>query len=511
MYSPPPTTQIDLDQDVLVEDVVRDDNTDTLPVVTDEQGHPVPIEEKQVLVLNKHSPIKNMLIMLSLSFGGLHLGYYIAIFNPMSGPLFTDIYKLDEDTRLNVAGNIFMIFNLGGLCGSFVSGKLMELVGRRWCIFLIDILSILVILMYSMESIYILQLTRFLSGFVGCCTVMNSAVVMQEILPKEISGVGNSMISAVKTTSVFVAYIQQNLFSRETLVKHWRIFMCWPLILTLLRTIVFMSIVRTRTAKAYIAKHYGSPDMRSDLKYILSATHRESRLSLLVDECIKTHEMHATNHGKTGGYSRLFGQSTRRRLGAACLIAIAEQLSGMPVFALYSTDLFNKISNNGKEVTFSIAVAKVFGGIIAIFAIKYYGRKINIMAGTIMQCLCLLAIGISIEMDNTLIPYAAVFIFVIFYATGLGANFYVYAAEILDPLGVSIAGTVLGAVSAIVSKGTPYLFKYAGEQGTITAFAVGCLVCFVLLDYFIIETKGKGERQIVGEFLHKKYRFLDFS
>ena len=64
MYSPPPTTQIDLDQEVLVEDVIRDDNTDTLPVVTDEQGHPVPIEEKQVLVLNKHSPIKNMLIIL---------------------------------------------------------------------------------------------------------------------------------------------------------------------------------------------------------------------------------------------------------------------------------------------------------------------------------------------------------------------------------------------------------------------------------------------------------------
>mgnify|MGYP002142512415 CR=1 FL=1 len=362
-----------------------------------------------------------------------------------------------------------------------------------------------------MESIYILQLTRFLSGFVGCCTVMNSAVVMQEVLPKEISGVGNSMISAVKTTSVFVAYIQQNLFSRETLVKHWRIFMCWPLILTFLRTIVFMSIVRTRTAKAYIAKHYGSPDMRSDLKYILSATHRESRLSLLVDECIKTHEMHSTNHGKSGGYSRLFGQSTRKRLGAACLIAIAEQLSGMPVFALYSTDLFNKISNNGKEVTFSIAIAKVVGGVLGIFSIKYFGRKINMHVGAIVQCICVLLIGISIELGNTLIPYAAVFLFIVFYSTGLGACFYVYAAEVLDPEAASVAGAALGTIGAIMAKAVPILIKLLGESGVMCFFGCTCLFSIFLLDYFIIETKGKIERTIYMEFLHKKYRFLDFS
>ena len=101
-----------------------------------------------------------------------------------------------------------MIFAIGGLLGAVISGKLLESIGRRWTIVLIDLLAICVICCYTLKSIPVLYVIRLFSGIVAGCGALCSAVVMKELLPKTISPMGNSLSASMITTFVFVGYIQ---------------------------------------------------------------------------------------------------------------------------------------------------------------------------------------------------------------------------------------------------------------------------------------------------------------
>ena len=71
----------------------------------------------------------------------------------------------------------------------------------------------------------------------------------------------------------------------------------------------------------------------------------------------------------------------RRRFLLGLSIVLAQQLSGVTFFAIYSNDLFNRLSGKGKQATLAIAIAKVVGGGLAVVFMKNFGRKFNCLLG----------------------------------------------------------------------------------------------------------------------------------
>ena len=183
----------------------------------------------------------------------------------------------------------------------------------------------------------------------------------------------------------------------------------------------------------------------------------------------------------------------------------------MPIFALYSTDIFDKISGDGKEVTFFIGIAKVMGGVFGVFFIRCFGRKFNVVFGILIQTLCLATIGFAVETGNTFLPYPIAFLFTFAYGVGVGANFLVYAAEVLNPISASFAGTLVALSSAVLSKLIPLIFLQLSLTGLMFIFTIICLVMVLLIDCFVIETKGKKDAQVIEEFKTRRYRLFDFK
>ena len=453
---------------------------------------------------------RNILIIATVSTGGIFMGYYMTILNSMADPLFVGVYGMSIDEKSSTAGDANMLFSIGCLIGALITGKISESIGRRKFTIILDVSMVAVSLMYLIKDIYVFYFARFLSGIVSLagyslCTILNA-----EILPRKLATMGNAIAQLVLLSSVFLSYIQQNLFSRQFLIDNWRYVMTWLVIVFTIKLIAFPFIVRIDTAKYYISKNSEAPDLDERLRELFLYTHRESEIPEAISQCkiiyAREKEIRSGNATKI-----LTAKTIRKRLIAGILVGQAQQLSGQPYLGFYSTDLFNRISGNGKQVTFYLAIAKVVGGLTAVFAIKFIGRKKNLLGGILGQGISLAMMVTSVMTGIPIFSYVAAFSFMSAFAVGVGGSFYVFLNEILPPIGVSVSGTLLWLSNSIVSKVLPIAAKAFGDEALLIFYSACCFVLFFILDYFIIETRGKSEKQILDEYETKPYRPLDFS
>ena len=70
---------------------------------------------------------------------------------------------------------------------------------------------------------------------------------------------------------------------------------------------------------------------------------------------------------------------------AALIVNIGSQFSGINYLIFYSTSILNKVSGNGREITFIMGVVKAITGLIGTKAIQRFGRKPLIAYGVLAQ------------------------------------------------------------------------------------------------------------------------------
>ena len=462
-------------------------------------------ETRMAVIMNK-----NYLRIGSLALYGIMFGYYLTIFNPLGDPLFKDVYKLHPSEAKDILGNVNMLFSIGAVFSVMTSGLIAEKIGRRRLIIVFDVLNLIIIAMYWVKDLKVLQVARFATGWTAAGSGMISAILITELMPKKLSGVANSLLFATMTSFIFVAYIQQNIFSRQQIIERWQVILCWPAIPLAIKAVVFPILVKTESPKFYIKENPEHPELKQSLIDIYSSTHRETQVEKVADMTIKVFQEQSAA-GKSPGLLALFSPPFRRRLISGIVEAIAWQASGIGYFVIYSTDLFNRISGKGKQITFVIAVTKVFGGVFAVIFMKTFGRKFNLMVGTFIQGVSISLILFSISVEIPILSYIGVVVYMVAFAIGHGGAFQAYITEILPPKGASLCNTLTWIVNAVIVKILPKLADAYGDEAIMFGFAILCFIILFLLDLTCIETKDKSEDQVIQDFKNKPYRFMDFS
>ena len=458
--------------------------------------------------ITDRKPVKRLLLLLAL--GGIPFGYYLAILNPLGGPLFFDVYKMTPDEELTAHSTANMLFSLGAMLGVLFCGKAADHYGRRKMIIVYDISTIVCVLLHVVKNIYVFYFGRLLIGVIASGSSAVVSIVMAEIMPKRISGVGAAFYLTIATSFVFLSYIQQNIFSKETLVEHWRIIFAWPLLFILPKAILTPMVMRTDTPKYYMAKHSEDEDLKDQLSAIFSITHQQVEIDARVEEVIRLYHA-SSSKGKAMGFADLFQWDIFSRVIASLSIGVTQQLSGVGFVTLYSTDLFNRIDGSGKEATLFVAFAKASGGIISLWFMRNYGRKLNMMYGNFMQGISLICLILASGAELNIISYISVFFFAIGFAIGTGSAFYCYCAETLPPVGVSAVVATTWFLNAMVGRFAPVVAKLIGDVPLLTTFAVSCIVSVFVLDFALVETKDKSEEEIIYAFKNKEHKLLDLE
>ena len=452
---------------------------------------------------------KNYCRIILLSLKSLTYGYYTAIFNPIGDIVLRNVYGLDDDGVKQYLGNINMFFSLGGFFSVLVSGPLSERFGRRRLILTYDILNLVVIALYAIQNLYVLQAVRFCSGWICAGTGLVSYVYITESLPKKLSGVANTFLYAVTAASIFLAYMQQQIFTKEQIVEKWRLILCWVFVPALLKALFLPVLFRYDSPKFFIQYHHGRPDLKEKLHEIYRETYRDTQVHTISEQTIQVFR-EQQQASEPDSYTLLFTPLVRRRFATAILVALCEEMNGMNYFAMYSNDLFNRLNGTGKQMTLVIAIAKIVAGAVAVVFMKCFGRKKNLTFAPLVQCLALLMVIVSIRQVVPVLAYVGLVFFMLCYAIGFGGSTAAYITEILPPKGTSIALSFVWLFGAGQGKVLPLLASSLGDEALLGAFAVCCMVIFCLMGVFLIETKDKPESKVVEDFKTRGFRFLDF-
>ncbi|KAI1748583.1 sugar transporter-domain-containing protein [Xylaria castorea] len=226
-------------------------------------------------------------------------------------------------------------------------------------------------------------------------------------------------------------------------------------------------------------------------------------------------------------YKQLF---TRRRLRNALvsssMVALAQQLCGINVFAFYSGPLFTGLLHDKtNEPLFPLVYSLVFGvvnfvfGLPAIRTIDTLGRRKWLVLTLPLMCLFMTAAALS-----TLIPESKtrggivalfIFLFAIAYSPGMGPVPFTLASESF-PLSHREAGCAFAIATNLGFAGLLSIFFpsiYAGlhDGGTLGLFAGLNLVAFALVFLLVEETKLRSLEDLDGIFDVKKRTFTRYQ
>lgn len=464
--------------------------------------------------MNKVSK-RNIMKVFLLAMHGINFGYFLVIFNPLGEPLLTAVYSLSEKEAKKEIGNINMAFSLGAFFATLLSGMIAEKIGRRRLVIIYDVLCVVVIALYWIKDRYLLLGVRFMNGFIAAGSQIISAIILTELLPRKVSGVANTTLYSTLVFFGCAAYIQPKIFDRSGMIENWRYILTWPIIPMAIKAILIPFFFTKDSPKFFMKTTVDTnpEETRERMKSIFRDTYRESQVTEITDLTMTVVEKEQKSGSGPWGTIRglLVADENRRRITTGFVISIGQQLTGYSYLNLYSTDLFNRLFGNGKDVTFMMALAKVAAGIIAVITMKTFSRKTNLMFGTLFQAFTFYFILMAAYFKIPLMGTIAAMAHLVFFGIALGGVMKAYLTEILPPIGVSITASSAWLSQAAIGKLIPLLEPVVGDEVLLTGFCLSGMMLFFLFDWRLVETKDKHEAVVLDEFQNKPYRFMDFS
>lgn len=454
---------------------------------------------------------KNYLLALTLSSGGFFFGYYIGILNPIGDLMLKQVYNKTEKSEMDsLNGLMNNLFSLGALAGVILAGFIADKFGRRAGLYFGDIMALLSVALYYLQTIPTLLSARFASGCTSGLYVSMAAIVISELVPNKVAGFSNAAGYSVLTLAILLSYLVPFFFDESTLVNHCRLFLIFPVFIPIYKLIMTPMLLTTETPKFIFSNEPDANRAKEKITEAYANIYAAESLDAVVEESINSLEKQSSE-GKPD-LMAMFSPRYRARLISGCFVSFAQQVSGINFLIFYSTQLFEASGKDtARNMTAVIGASNFFGSFIALFAISRFGRKFNIVWGSLFQGIGFLLLFIGFKGDIFIVEAIAVVIYVVFFAVGLGGTQMAYISEILPPAGVSLAGVVQWVLTAAVAQSLLPLMTAFGPVTMILFFTSACFVFFFSLDFLLIETKDKSSDQIARDFENKKYKFLDFE
>lgn len=509
----------------------------------------------------------NVLRMLVLSMGEWIFGYYITCMNALSKPIISGSFgyteeNTDENTLNTIKGMVNFIFAMGALIGTLSGGQLASNYGRRPILYLGEIIALLSIVPFAISNLPAFMVGRFVIGLGAGINLSVFSVTAAELLPNKLCGLGGIVAYLFLTAGVLLSYLCQNIFSYQTLVDYWQVFIFYPLIVSVFRLCLFPFAMKTDTPKFVYEQankiehshHWrkihpissskqpttntestpstaikvlpnptidsertdlkaGNPVQQeisiSDLSHIkgidkikeaFSYIYHQDDLEAVTLENIRFWEKRRAEGMTKIKFNELFGPKYRRQFASGCFVSLAQQLTGINFFSFYSTVLFDSISGNGKTVTLIVGLVKAAGTIVSLFTTLKLGRKPNLVIGSFGEAVGWGIFLIGYKLLNVPTLYLSVIIYMVFYTVGLGSTQALYIAEILPPVGVGFALAVQWAFIGITGLIIPFLVNSIGFVALAVFFLIFSLLAGLFLWLTAVETKEKTSREIFDDF-----------
>lgn len=437
-------------------------------------------------------------IALLAALGGMLFGFDTGI---ISGAL----PYIAKDFHLSSVGQSWVVGSLllGAVVGAFISGKLADLISRKWTKFVAGCIFTGAALWSALSpDITSLIASRVVLGFAVGTSSFVAPMYIAEHSPKKLRG-GMTALNqfAGITFGILLAYITAAALVGFT--NNWR----WMLGFEALPGI---ALVIAMAFVPHTPRWLVQQDRTDEAAAVLERTRPG------VDPQDEVHEIEEVARSQGSfGIRKLFGSRMRMLLVVGVGMAIFQQVLGINTVIYFGTTILHytglNLSTSVAETVFIGVVNFVFAG-VAVLLIDKVGRKPLLVLSAVGCTLCLIVLGIyffqgtGFQHANADIALGALLGYLAFFEIGLGPVFWVMIAEIYPlrsrPKAMAVATMFNWGFNFLVSFYFLQMVGAIGKAGTFWLYAGFGVCATVFFLWLVPETRGRSleeiEQQVAG-------------
>ncbi|KAG2331393.1 hypothetical protein Bca52824_002573 [Brassica carinata] len=414
-----------------------------------------------------------------------------------SAPTQSSIMK---DLNLSIADySLFgSILTVGLILGALICGKLTDLVGRVYTIWITNILFIIGWFAIAFaKTVWLLDLGRLLQGISIGISAYLGPVYITEIAPRKLRGAACSMSQLFTGVGISVVY------ALGTVVA-WRNLAILGSIPSLMILPLLFFIPESPRWLAKVGREKEVEEILSRLRGANSDISDEAGEILAYTE-------HVKQQGDDSGFLKLFQRKYAFSLTIGVVLIALPQLGGLSGYSFYTESIFISTGVSSDVGFISTSIVQMLAGVLGTMLVDVSGRRSLLLVSQAGMFLGCLATAISFFLKENrcwktgtpILALISVTLYFGSYGLGMGSIPSIIASEIYPVDVKGAAGTMCGLASSISSWLVAYSFSFLFQwstTGTFLMFTTVTGIGFVFIAKLVPETKGKSLEEIQSLF-----------
>ncbi|XP_050328763.1 facilitated trehalose transporter Tret1-2 homolog [Bactrocera neohumeralis] len=428
---------------------------------------------------------------------GIGLGWFAPMLFKLQTPAES---PLDFEVSVEQGSWMGALVCLGSLVANVFFGYLLDIVGRKACIYCLAIPHICFwCLVYFAQSIEYLYAARFCGGMTGGGNYVVIPIFIGEVVDPAIRGRLTSLFTLTLNSGMLVGY------TMSSNVPYHMI----PLLVISLPVLFLLIETFFPETPTYLLQRAQVEKAEKAFKFYQGHL-AESKQD--IDKCnAKFSELRDAMSQKSQGdvvtWRDFFSKRAVRALSMGSMLILINVFSGSFAILNYTSSIFGAVKTDihPNTNTTIIGLVQIIGTITAIILVDRYGRKMLLMFSTASMGICLAAFGMyaffAEETSVDLTPYRSWLPLLLMALIILAANVgvipvtFVVLVEILPPKirskGASFCLCLLSLFTFILIKVFPPFMQAFGLSASMWACASFAALGLFYIAIFLPETKGK--------------------
>eukprot|EP01024_Parvocaulis_polyphysoides_P048192 TRINITY_DN45779_c0_g1_i4.p2 TRINITY_DN45779_c0_g1~~TRINITY_DN45779_c0_g1_i4.p2 ORF type:complete len:474 (-),score=75.77 TRINITY_DN45779_c0_g1_i4:1215-2636(-) len=459
--------------------------------------------------MSSRYPILLWVAVLGGLFGSIQFGYHQGVLNTAWHQL-ADVFGY-YDVKSWYTSVINFSYLIGAAVGALGAGSVADITGPKKALLINCILFIIggLISTFSIVGkigVIMFSVGRFVSGIGAGTASLVAPRFITEISPIHLRGVIGTMNQVFICFGILFAYLAglpYETMANDPPKNEWRFLLLLSVIIPAIQIVILL----------FVPESFEWLRMQGDTEKANKAgetLHGDLFIEFEVkDPLLKGQDQDEQIVSLSEMFSRKY--SLFMSLGIA--VVVFQQLSGINTVVMYSTTVFKQVNLDnavlGSVITGLINVA---GTLVAAALVENAGRKVLLLVSHAGMFICLGYITVlqwlPIQQGSETAAYssfAAIVIYVIFFAIGCGPIPWLYLAEMMPSQikgkAAAIATSLNWTFCIVIIAAFPLMLKGLGTGVSYGIFAIFNVVAFIYLAFFMVETKQISTKEIEKKLL----------
>jgi len=393
----------------------------------------------------------------------------------------------------------------GAIFGAWGASAFAVKKGRRSSLIAADVIAVVACLSSVDQSFFIILIGRLLCGIVVGINWTIIPLYVREVSPPDLSGRSGAIFRIMFCAGILLTFIMSlglklqkqgdDVFidDKDNL---WKVIFLLPIAFCVLRTLIFIILVRLETPRYYISQN----DQENAMLALAQ---------IYTDEQVKSIYSQESRFEDTNDFSEVLSPRFKRQAMIVFLLILVNEFMGTNALTFYSTEIFLNSGKSKEADYFNIRPLNVYFSLVRFLAtvvgiglIDKIGRRPLILYGTILTTLVGALTSLTTFSENLhLGEEILTIIFTGLQSMSLNLVLPIYTAELLPSYGMGLQVIFQMVCVLLVTIVFPYAvtIKYAFMVFT----AVG-VFSFIPMLKLVKETKGKTLNEIYRLFHAEK-------